>query len=155
PPDVPLYLPSEILERRPDIASAERHMAATNAQIGVAVAAYYPKLTLGGTGGLASTSLSDWFSTNSIFWSLGPALAATLFDGGARAAQVRQARANYDAAVANYRQTTLTAFQDVEDNLAAIRYLRDESAVLNAAVQDAREAVAITKNQFSAGTAAY
>jgi NodT family efflux transporter outer membrane factor (OMF) lipoprotein len=155
PPEFPLYLPSEILERRPDIASAERKMAAANAQIGVAVAAYFPKLTLGATGGIASTSFADWFTTPSIFWSLGPALAATIFDGGARAAQVDQARANYDAAVANYRQTTLTAFQDVEDNLAALRYLRDESVVLTGAVRDAREAVSITKDQYAVGTAAY
>jgi NodT family efflux transporter outer membrane factor (OMF) lipoprotein len=155
PPDVPLYWPSEVLERRPDVASAERRMAAANAQIGVAVAAYYPRLTLGATGGLTSTTLSNLFSTSSIFWSLGPALAATLFDGGARSALVAEARANYDATVANYRQTTLAAFQDVEDNLAALRYLRDESAVLSSAVQDARDAVSVVKNQYSAGTAAY
>jgi outer membrane protein TolC len=119
------------------------------------VAAYFPKLTLGASGGFASSSFADWFTTPSLFWSIGPALAATLFDGGARGAQVDQARANYAAAVANYRQTTLTAFQEVEDNLAALRILREESVMLNNAVKDAREAVSIVQDQYAAGTAAY
>jgi NodT family efflux transporter outer membrane factor (OMF) lipoprotein len=155
PPETPLFVSSEILERRPDVAAAERRVAAANAQIGIAVAAYFPKLSLGASGGLSSSSLSNWFSVPSVFWSVGPSLAGTIFDGGARSAQVDQARATYDAAVATYRQTALTAFQDVEDNLAGVRILAREAEAQARAVDDARQAVAITTNQYRAGTVAY
>jgi NodT family efflux transporter outer membrane factor (OMF) lipoprotein len=155
PPEIPLFVPSEILERRPDVAGAERRVAAANAQIGVAIAAYFPKLSLGATGGVASTTFSNLFTTPSIFWSVGPSLAATLFDGGARSSQIDQARANYDATVATYRQTALTAFQEVEDNLAATRILERESEAQARAVIDGKRAVTITLNQYRAGTVAY
>jgi NodT family efflux transporter outer membrane factor (OMF) lipoprotein len=155
PPEIPLFIPSEILERRPDVAGAERRVAAANAQIGVAIAAYYPKLSLGATGGLTSTSFTNLFTTPSLFWSVGPSFAGTLFDGGARSSQVDQARALYDATVATYRQTALVAFQDVEDNLAATRILERESEAQARAVIDAKSAVTITLNQYRAGTVAY
>lgn len=148
-------LPSELLERRPDIASAERKMAAANAQIGVAKAAYYPTIRLSATAGLEATRLATWFTWPSRFWSVGPAIAQTLFDGGLRAAQTDQARAAYDATVATYRGTVLTAFQEVEDNLAALRILEEEAMAQDSAVTAARQAVTITTNQYQAGTVAY
>src|SRR6185369_5889152 len=120
PPEVPVGLPSELLERRPDIAAAERRVAQANAQIGVAMAAYFPTLTLSGSMGYQSATFAQWLTAPSRFWSLGPALALTLFDGGLRRAQTDEARAAYDANVAAYRQTVLTGLQDVEDNLAAL-----------------------------------
>lgn len=117
-PAIPLEVPSAVLERRPDIAAAERRMAAANAQIGVAKAAYFPTLTLGASAGLAANTLTRLATLPSRVWSIGPTLAATLFDGGARAAAVDKAGAAYDASVATYRQTVLGAFQDVEDNLS-------------------------------------
>jgi NodT family efflux transporter outer membrane factor (OMF) lipoprotein len=155
PPEIPLFIPSEILERRPDVAAAERRVAAANAQIGIAIAAYYPKLSLGATGGLTSTSFTNLFTTPSLFWSVGPSLAGTLFDGGARSSTVDQARATYEGTVATYRQTALVAFQDVEDNLAATRILEKESEAQARAVIDAKRAVTITLNQYRAGTVAY
>ena len=143
------------MERRPDIAAAERHVAAANAQIGVAQAAFFPSLTLSATGGLASSSFAHWLTLPSRYWSLGPALAQTLFDAGLRRAQKEQAIAAYDATVADYRQTVLTAFQDVEDNLAALRVLEQETTVQDEAVKAARDAVTITMNQYRAGTANY
>ncbi|HSU83064.1 MAG TPA: efflux transporter outer membrane subunit, partial [Thermoanaerobaculia bacterium] len=121
PPAVPVGLPSELLERRPDIAAAERRVAAANADIGVATAAYFPALSLNASGGFASTTLGSLFSLPSRFWSVGPQLLGTLFDGGQRHAVVEQAEANYDATVAAYRESVLDAFQGVEDNLAALR----------------------------------
>jgi NodT family efflux transporter outer membrane factor (OMF) lipoprotein len=154
-PDIPPGLPSELLERRPDIAAAERRVAAANAQIGVAQAAFYPTLTLSATGGFASSSFANLFSTPARFWSLGAALAQTIFDAGLRQAQTEQAIAAYDATVATYRQTVLTGFQEVEDNLAALRILEQEAAVQEEAVKSARESLAITLNQYRAGTANY
>jgi len=154
-PDIPPGLPSELLERRPDIAGAERRAAAANAQIGVAEAAFYPTLTLSATGGFASTSIANLFSLPSRYWTVGAALAQTLFDGGLRQAQTDQAIAAYDASVANYRQTVLSGFQEVEDNLAALRILEQEAAVQDEAVKAARESVTITTNQYRAGTANY
>ena len=154
-PDIPPGVPSELLERRPDVAAAERRVAAANAQIGVAQAAFYPTLTLSAAGGFASSSIANLFSTPARFWSLGAALAQTIFDAGLRKAQTEQAIAAYDATVATYRQTVLTGFQEVEDNLAALRILEQEAAVQDEAVKSARESLAITLNQYRAGTANY
>jgi len=153
---IPVGLPSELLERRPDIASAERKMAAANAQIGVARAAYYPTLTLAGSLGYLSTELANLFTAPNFFWALGPVSAsATLFDGGARQAQTKQAMAAYDGTVASYRQTVLTGFQEVEDYLAALRILDDEAQMQDQAVNDARESVILTTNQYKAGLVSY
>ena len=153
PPAIPVGVPSALLERRPDIAAAERRMAAANAQIGAAKAAYYPKVTLSGAVGFESSELAKWLTWPSRFWSLGAALSETLFDGGLRGALTDQARAAYDADVAAYRQTVLTGFQEVEDNLAALRILGEEARVQEEAVQAARQSVAVTTNQYKAGTA--
>ncbi|HTD28520.1 MAG TPA: efflux transporter outer membrane subunit [Xanthomonadaceae bacterium] len=155
PPPIPAGVPSELLQRRPDVAIAERQAAAANAQIGVAEAAYFPSLTLSGTAGYQSSAFSKLLTAPSFFWSVGPQLAETLFDGGARRAQTAQARAAYDAAVANYRETALAAFQNVEDNLAALRILENESAVEADAVKLAQESLKITLNQYRAGTVSY
>jgi NodT family efflux transporter outer membrane factor (OMF) lipoprotein len=154
-PQVPSALPSALLERRPDIASAERHMVETNAQIGVAQAAFFPALTLSGTRGYQSSSLSQLLTTPNSFWSIGPSLAMTLFNGGALSAQKKAAVAVYDNSVATYRQTVLAAFQEVEDNLAALHQLADEAAVQQAAEQSATEAQTLTENQYLAGTVSY
>lgn len=154
-PVIPAGLPSEILERRPDIASSERSVAAANARIGVARAAYFPTVTLSATAGLEASSLASLFTWPSRFWSIGPALSETLFDGGARTARTEQATAAYDATVAAYRETVLTAFQEVEDNLAALRILEEEMRVQEQAVQAARQVATITMNQYQAGTVAY
>jgi len=158
PPTVPTIdagIPSALLERRPDIASAERSMAAANAQIGVAVAAYYPDITLGSSISFASTMLSTLFTIGSAVWSIGPQLTGTLVDGGARGAQVEGARANYDKAVATYRQTVLTAFQQVEDGLVQQRLAEQQEKVQEAAVAAAREAERLSLNQYRAGTIPY
>ena len=155
PPVMPTGMPSALLERRPDIAAAERRMAAANAQIGVAEAAYYPSLTLSASGGYRSSSFADWLTVPSRFWSVGPALAQTLFDGGLRRAQTAQAIAAYDANVAGYRQTVLTGFREVEDNLVALRILEEEAAIQDEAVQNARQSVALTNNQYKAGIVSY
>jgi NodT family efflux transporter outer membrane factor (OMF) lipoprotein len=155
PPMMPAGMPSALLERRPDIAAAERRMAAANAQIGVAEAAYYPSLTLSASGGYRSSSFADWLTVPSRFWSVGPALAQTLFDGGLRRAQTAQAIAAYDANVAGYRQIVLTGFKEVEDNLMALRILEEEAAIQDEAVQNARQSVALTTNQYKAGIVSY
>ena len=155
-PQIPAALPSELLERRPDIASAERLTAAANANIGVAQAAFYPSLTLSATGGYQQNSgFGPLFIQPNRFWSLGPALTASLFDGGLRSAQLEQARASYDEAVASYRQTVLTAFQEVEDNLAALRVLEEESLHQREAARSAAESEALVRNQYLAGTASF
>lgn len=153
PPAIPVAVPSRLLERRPDIAAAERRMAAANAQIGVAKAAYFPTITLSGDAGFESSNLSKWLTWPSRLWSLGPAVSETVFDGGLRGAQTDQARAAYDASVASYRQTVLTGFQEVEDNLAALRILGEEAGVQGEAVKAARQSVVLTTNQYKAGTA--
>jgi NodT family efflux transporter outer membrane factor (OMF) lipoprotein len=137
------------------VAGAERRMAAANAQIGVAIAAFFPSITLGASATLVSDALAALFAAPSLFWSVGPSLAATLFDGGLRQAQTDEARAAYVATVATYRQTVLTAFQDVEDNLVALRLLAQEAEVQARAVDDATRALAITENQYRAGTVGY
>ena len=154
-PEIPIGVPSVLLERRPDIAAAERRAAAANAQIGVAESAFFPSLTLSATGGFQSSVLSHLLSLPSRFWSLGPALAQTVFDAGLRRAQTAQAMATYDENVATYRQTVLGGFQEVEDNLAALRILGQEAAVQAEAVQAARESLAIVTNQYRAGTVNY
>lgn len=153
-PRVPVAVPSQLLERRPDIAASERRMAAANAQIGVAQAAFYPTLSLSASGGLTSNSLDRWLSLPNRVWSFGPELALTLLDFGARSAAREQAVAAFDVAVASYRQTVLNAFQEVEDNLAAARLLEQEAVVQNEALQSAREALALVNNRYRAGTAA-
>jgi len=154
-PVVPVGMPSTLLERRPDIAAAERAAAAASAQIGVATAAYYPSITLSGSIGFVNTALGGLFQTSNEVWSLGPQLAETLFDSGLRHAQVGAARAAYDGAVATYRQTVLAAFQQVEDELAALRILEQQEEVLKRTVESAREAVRLTVYQYEAGTVAY
>ncbi len=154
-PRVPLGLPSELLERRPDVAAAERRAAAANAQIGVAKAAYFPSLTLSASGGFRSASAADLFTAPSRFWSIGPALVQSVFDAGLRRAQTEQAIAAYDATVAEYRQAVLAGFQEVEDNLAALRILEEEAKVQDEAVRAARESVVLTTNQYKAGIVSY
>jgi NodT family efflux transporter outer membrane factor (OMF) lipoprotein len=154
PPAVPAGIPSELLERRPDIAAAERQAAAANAQIGVAEAAYYPNVTLSATGGFEASTLAQWFTWPARFWTLGPAaIQETLFDGGLRRAQTEEACAAYDASVASYRQTVLTGFQQVEDNLAALRILEQEAKSADAAADAAKKNVVLILNQYEAGTA--
>ena len=154
-PRIPADLPSALLERRPDIAAAERRVAAANAQIGVAQAAYFPSLTLSASGGYQGPSFANLLTLPNRFWSLGPALVATLFDGGARSAQKQQAIAAFDKSVATYRQTVLTGFQEVEDNLATLRILEQEAQVQDQAARSAAESAAIVNNQYQAGTVSY
>ncbi|WP_448168072.1 efflux transporter outer membrane subunit [Burkholderia ambifaria] len=155
PPITPVDVPSALLERRPDIAAAERRAASANEQIGVAIAAFFPTLTLSATGGFQSSVWSQLFTLPARFWTVGPQLAATLFDAGLRAAQTDAARATYDQDVAAYRLAVLTAFQDVEDNLASQRILAQEVDVQRQAVDSAEQALAIVTNQYKAGTVAY
>jgi NodT family efflux transporter outer membrane factor (OMF) lipoprotein len=155
PPPVPLGVPSELLERRPDIAGAERQVAAANEQIGIAMAAFYPNLSLTGSAGVESSSLAKWFTWPSRFWSVGPQLAQTLFDAGRRRGVVAEQRAAYDATVAGYRETVLTAMQQVEDNLAALRILAEEADKVQQTVQAARRALDISSAQYRSGTAGY
>ena len=155
PPVVPVTMPSALLERRPDIASAERKAAAANEQIGVAISAFFPTLTLSASGGFESSVLSQLLSMPSRFWTLGPSLAATVFDAGLRSAQTEAARAAYDQQVAIYRQTVLAAFQDVEDNLASQRILAQEIVVQQQAVESAQHALSIVTNEYKAGTTDY
>ena len=155
PPEIPVALPAELLERRPDVAAAERRMAAANAEIGVAKAAYFPSLTLGASGGFESSTVTKLFSLPSRFWSLGPALVATIFDGGRRRAETAQAEAAYDANVAAYRESVLTAFENVEDNLAALRILDAEAnqqAIATAAAERARE---LARTRYTGGITSY
>jgi len=154
-PTIPVAMPSTLLERRPDIASAERLMAAANEQIGIAKAAYYPNVLISASAGLHSSNAADWFSWPNRFWSAGPQVLQTIFSGGRRRAQVDQARALYDGTVAGYRQTVLTAFQQVEDNLAALRILANEADAADYTVQAARQALDIATYQYKAGTVDY
>jgi len=155
PPAVPVALPSELLERRPDIAAGERRMAAANAQVGVQVAAYYPTISLTAAGGFQNSKLADLFNWPSRFWSLGASAVETLFNGGARRAATEEARANYDAAVAVYRQTVLTAFQNVEDNLSALRVLDAEAAQQAVAVSSAEHSLALSNYRYQGGITTY
>lgn len=154
-PVIPPDMPSQLLERRPDIAAAERRIAAANAQIGFVVAAYYPTLTLSGSYGYSGSAVAQQFSPSSRFWSVGSTLTETLFDGGLRHAQVDVARAAYDQTIANYRQTVLIAFQQVEDDLAQMRILEQQAQVQEGAVRAAQEAERLILNQYLAGTVDY
>jgi NodT family efflux transporter outer membrane factor (OMF) lipoprotein len=155
PPSTPIGLPSQLLQRRPDIAAAERRVAEANQQIGIARAAYFPTVNLDGTVGFAGSQGSNWFSWPSGFWAVGPALAETLFDAGRRRATSESARANYDATVATYRQTSLTAFQEVEDNLAALRILEHETQQQQQAVASSQESLQLFTNRYKGGVDTY
>jgi NodT family efflux transporter outer membrane factor (OMF) lipoprotein len=154
-PDVPVGMPSTLLERRPDIASAERKMAAQNAAIGVAVAAYYPDVSLSALAGFTQSPLSGLLNVGNYVWSLGGSATETLFDGGLRSADVDAAKAAYDSTVANYRNTVLTAFQNVEDDLSGLRILAEQSVVLESAVRDATRGAQIAFDEYQAGTVDY
>lgn len=155
PPKVPVAVPSELLERRPDIAAAERQVAAANANIGVARAAYYPNLTLSGTGGFETSHFTEWFNWPSRFWSLGPTLSQTLLDFGARRGANEQAEAQYDAAVANYRQTVLTDFQTVEDQLSALRIYAQEIDQYATAVHSSSRYLELATTRYKTGVDSY
>ena len=155
PPAIPFGVPSQLLERRPDIAAAERLVAQANAQIGIARAAYFPTVTLSAAAGLESTAIASWFTWPSRFFSVGPAAAETIFDAGLRRATMEQFRAQYDETVANYRQTVLTAFQQVEDNLASLRILSVEIQYQDTAVKSAEKSLAIAKDRYKLGIDPY
>jgi NodT family efflux transporter outer membrane factor (OMF) lipoprotein len=155
PPDISAGLPSQLLERRPDIAAAERRVAEANDQIGIARAAYYPTVILSASAGLEGTSITNWFTWPSRFWAVGPSLAETLFDGGRRRATSTAARANYDATVAGYRESTLTAFQQVEDNLVALRILSQEAQQQKQATTSAQESLQIFNDRYIGGADPY
>jgi NodT family efflux transporter outer membrane factor (OMF) lipoprotein len=154
-PSIPTGLPSALLERRPDVAAAERRVAAANAQIGIATAAYYPNITLSATGGFESGALGSLFELPSLLWSLGASAFETLFDAGRRHALTDQARDAYEGQVATYRQSVLAAFQDVEDNLSALRILEEEAEAQAAAVEAARQSLALSDKRYKGGVATY
>jgi NodT family efflux transporter outer membrane factor (OMF) lipoprotein len=155
PPAIPAVLPGALLERRPDIAGAERRAAAANAQIGVAQAAFYPTIAFSASAGLQGTGLLNWISWPSRFWSLGPSISQTLFEKGGRQAFKEETIADYDATVATYRQTVLTAFEQVEDNLAALRILEREVKQQQQAVNSSALATELSLNQYKGGIVAY
>jgi NodT family efflux transporter outer membrane factor (OMF) lipoprotein len=155
PPSIPAGLPSELLERRPDIAAAERRMASANAQIGAAKAAYYPTISLGATGGFESGVITTLISGPSALWSVGGSAVAPIFDGGRRRANMDQAIAAYDQTVANYRETVLTGFQQVEDNVAALRILEHEAQVQDQAVAAAQKYLALATTRYKGGVTSY
>lgn len=155
PPSIEVGLPSTLLERRPDVAEAERNVASANAQIGVARAAYFPKLTLNATGGVESTRTSNLLSSSSLFWSLGPQISAPLFEGGRLVAETARVKAAYQEQAANYRNTVLTAYQDVEDNLVALRRLQEESETDAAAVLATGIALKQAQDRYFAGIVTY
>jgi NodT family efflux transporter outer membrane factor (OMF) lipoprotein len=154
-PVVPASMPSTLLERRPDIAAAERNMAATNAAIGVAIASYYPTINLSASLSYTGNTFGSIFNAANQVWAIGSSASAALFDGGLRNGEVDQARANFDQSVATYRQTTLTAFQQVEDELSNLRILAQQAEAQAVAVADAKEAELLELNQYKAGTVAY
>jgi NodT family efflux transporter outer membrane factor (OMF) lipoprotein len=155
PPDIPVGVPSELLERRPDIAAAERRVAEANEQIGIAKAAYFPTVTLNALLGFESSSINKWMGWQSFLWAVGSSLAQTIFDGGRRRAISEAALASYDATVAGYRQATLDAFQQVEDNLAALRILEQEAQQQQRAVLSARESLQLFTNRYKGGVDTY
>jgi len=155
PPPIPVGVPSELLERRPDVAAAERRVASANAQVGLAKTAYYPLINLVGSGGFESGTITTLFQGPSAFWAVGAAVAQTIFDGGRRHALNDEAKAGYDSTVASYRQTVLTAFQQVEDNLAALRILEQEAGVQETAVQSARRSLALSNTRYEGGVTSY
>ena len=154
-PQIPLSLPSQLLERRPDIASAERSIIAANANIGVAKAAYYPDFSLSLQGGYSSSQYQDWISVPNRFWSVGPKVSLPLFDGGQRSAEVDRNEALYDQTVAKYRQTVLDGLREVENYLVQLKVLGDEAVVQEQALDSARESLRLTSNQYKAGLIAY
>lgn len=154
-PSIPVGVPSDLLERRPDVAAAERRVAAANAQVGVAESAFFPDIILSASGGYQSSSLAQWFSLPNRVWSIGPSIAETIFDAGLRRAQTKAAIAVYDETVAAYRQTVLGSFQEVEDNLATLRLLEQEAQVQNAAVTDSTTTAGIFMNQYKSGLVSY
>jgi NodT family efflux transporter outer membrane factor (OMF) lipoprotein len=154
-PQVPLGVPSQLLERRPDVAAAERRADAANAQIGIAIAAYYPTINIGGGGGFESQTLGTWFQGPSSLWSLGGSAVELLFDAGRRHALTEEARHAYEQNVANYRQTVLQAFQDVEDNLSSLRILSSESLAQQRAVDSARRSLSISTYRYKGGVTTY
>ena len=154
-PQIPLSLPSQLLERRPDIASAERSIIAANANIGVAKAAYYPDFSLSLQGGYSSSQYQDWISVPNRFWSVGPKVSLPLFDGGQRSAEVDRNEALYDQTVAKYRQTVLDGLREVENYLVQLKVLGDEAVVQEQALESARESLRLTSNQYKAGLIAY
>ena len=155
PPVIPSGLPSQLLERRPDIAAAERRMAAANAQIGVARTAYFPLLSLTGSGGFEGTTIANWFSGPSVLASVGASAVETVFEGGRRRALSEQAQAAYDESVANYRQTVLNAFQEVEDNLSALRILETEAKTEAGAVAASQHSLQLSTNRYKGGVSSY
>jgi len=155
PPDISAGLPSQLLERRPDIAAAERRVAEANDQIGIARAAYYPTVILSASAGFEGNSITNWFTWPSRFWAVGPSMLETLFDAGRRRATSTFARANYDATVANYRESTLMAFQQVEDNLVALRILSQEAQHQKEATASAQESLQIFTNRYVGGRDPY
>jgi NodT family efflux transporter outer membrane factor (OMF) lipoprotein len=155
PPPIPVGIPSELLERRPDVAAAERLAASANAQIGLAQTAYYPLVNILGTGGFDSGAITTLFQGPSAIWSLGASAAQTIFDGGRRRAGVDQAKASYDFSVASYRQTVLTAFQQVEDNLAGLRILEQEAGVQAIAVEAAERSLSLSQTRYEGGITSY
>jgi NodT family efflux transporter outer membrane factor (OMF) lipoprotein len=155
PPALPLGVPSDVLERRPDIASAERQIAEANAQVGIAKAAFYPHITLGGAGGWQSRDLSTLVNAPSLFWSLGGDALTPIFQGGRNRANLAASRSNYDASVATYRQSVLTAFQQVEDGLSNLQTLTQAATTQAAAVEDARRALTIANNRYVGGVTSY
>lgn len=154
-PAIPVGVPAELLQRRPDLQAAERRIAEANAQIGVAQAAWFPALTLGGQGGFRAGQWAEWLTAPARFWSLGPALALTLFDGGARNATIEQARASYDIQAVSWRQAVLTALQEVEDLLVQLRVMGLEQVTQGRALESARESLRLTQNQYEAGLIDY
>ena len=154
-PQIPVSLPSQLLERRPDIASAERSVIAANANIGVAKAAYYPDFSLSLSGGYSSSQYQDWISVPNRFWSVGPKISLPLFDGGQRSAEVDRNEAMYDQTVAKYRQTVLDGLREVENYMVQLKVLGDESVVQEQALASARESLRLTSNQYKAGLIAY
>ncbi len=155
PPPIPIAVPSQLLERRPDIAANERLVAAANANVGITEAAYYPTLTLSASAGFLSNDLANLFTYASRYWSAGPSLSQTLFDFGRRGAAAQQAQAAYDASVAAYRQTVLGAFQEVEDDLSTLRYLAEEAVQQQQAVEAAQQALSLENDRYKAGTDSY
>jgi NodT family efflux transporter outer membrane factor (OMF) lipoprotein len=155
PPVIPVGLPSQLLERRPDIAATERRVAEANEQVGIAHAAFFPQILLGAALGLEGRSVADWFNWPSRFWAVGPSVLQTVFDGGRRRATQRSAEFNYDATVAAYRETALDAFQQVEDNLAALRVLEKETQTQRAAVVAAERSLELSTNRYTGGLVTY
>jgi NodT family efflux transporter outer membrane factor (OMF) lipoprotein len=155
PPPIPTGVPTELLERRPDVAAAERRIASATAQVGVLSSAFYPLLTLNATAGFESGSFGSWLATASNFWSLGPAAVWTAFDAGRRRAAVEQARAVVEQASANYQEAVLTAFREVEDQLAALRILEEEAAIQARAVDASERFLTLATNRYRGGVATY